>query len=162
MRIKWVVDVLKLLRTVPKRIVFTSAHKILRKRKKERKKSGDDVTKIRAHLWGISPYGLRHWTLFLAKSWKANPGKYSSAESYFVNKITNTEKKWLMNPPEKSAMSLREHCYMWNIWRQTKHTHIVSYITCYSSGLKDECFSFSSVWIRGVISHRKNHDYCFV
>lgn len=44
-------------------------------------------------------------SFFLAKSWKANPGKYSSAlESYFVNKITNTEKKWLMNP-EKSAVS---------------------------------------------------------
>lgn len=43
---------------------------------------------------------------FLAKSWKANPGKYSSVlESYFVNKISNTEKKWLMNP-EKSAVSL--------------------------------------------------------
>ena len=107
MRIKWG-SRCKLWRTVPKRIVFTSAQQILRKGKKREKKSGDDVTKIRAHLCGIRPYCLRHWTLFfffLAKSWKANPGKYPSVlESFFVNKISNTEKKWLMNP-KKSAVS---------------------------------------------------------
>ena len=110
MRIKWGSGC-KLLRTVPKRIVFTSAQQILRKGKKREKKSGDDVTKIRVHLWGISPYCLRPLTLFFVKIWRVNLGKYSSVlESYFVDEISNTE-KWLMNVKNKPC-HFREHRYM--------------------------------------------------
>ena len=65
-------------------------------------KSGPIYVAYALIAWGIELF----FFFFLAKSWKANPGKYPSVlESFFVNKISNTEKKWLMNP-KKSAVSL--------------------------------------------------------
>lgn len=77
----------------------------IKEKKKEREKIWWWCDKIRAHLWGISPPSEALNSFFFGQKLESQSWEILIGESYFVNKITNTEKKWLMNP-EKSAMSL--------------------------------------------------------